>query len=311
MEKINIAELLKNCPSGMELDCTMFDDSVKVVFDSIDEASDFVKILIIRNNTRTTYSVSKYGQWTTLPYAKCVIFPKGKTTWEGFVPPSRFKEGDIVVTGNKYKCVAIFKSAKRFYDHEGFNYYVLIPLYIKEETLRTDDWVDGVDTRLASEEEKQKLFDTIKEHGYKWNLETKTLEKLVEPEFKVGDCIRLLVYNNVTYTVIGMTDTHYTVKSNGKYVCEYSIPISTQDKYELVPNKFDITTLKPFSEVLVRYDNDNPWMTAHFSHYAKDVEWELPYFASGSCFRQCIPYKGNEHLCGKKDDCDDFYKTWK
>ena len=30
--KINIAELLKDCPQGMELDCTMFDN---VVFDEV------------------------------------------------------------------------------------------------------------------------------------------------------------------------------------------------------------------------------------------------------------------------------------
>ena len=32
MEKINIAQLLKDCPQGMELDCTMLDD---VVFEKI------------------------------------------------------------------------------------------------------------------------------------------------------------------------------------------------------------------------------------------------------------------------------------
>ena len=32
MEKINIAELLKDCPKGMELDCTMLDD---VTFEGI------------------------------------------------------------------------------------------------------------------------------------------------------------------------------------------------------------------------------------------------------------------------------------
>ena len=30
--------------------------------------------------------------------SKCVIFPKGKTTWEGFVPPCKFKDGDILTT---------------------------------------------------------------------------------------------------------------------------------------------------------------------------------------------------------------------
>lgn len=24
----------------------------------------------------------------------------------------------------------------------------------------------------------------------------------------------------------------------------------------------------------------------------------------------CIPYEGNEHLLGTKEDCDEFYKNW-
>ena len=38
MEKINVAELLKDCPKGMELDCTLWDN---VVFDHIDMKSDY------------------------------------------------------------------------------------------------------------------------------------------------------------------------------------------------------------------------------------------------------------------------------
>ena len=113
--------------------------------------------------------------------------------------------------------------------------------------------------------------------------------------------------HNYIHTITGIRE------EENKYACgvTFVLKFSEQDNWELVPNKFDITTLKPFTEVLVRYDNDNPWMTAHFSHYMKDVEWELPYFASGACFRQCIPYEGNEHLRGTTKDCEDFYKTWK
>lgn len=35
MGKINISELLKDCPSGMELDCSMFEG---VYFDHVDES---------------------------------------------------------------------------------------------------------------------------------------------------------------------------------------------------------------------------------------------------------------------------------
>ena len=37
--------------------------------------------------------------------------------------------------------------------------------------------------RLATEEEKQRLFDAIKERGYRWNAETKILEKLIKHKF--------------------------------------------------------------------------------------------------------------------------------
>lgn len=303
--KINIAELLKDCPKGMELDCSMYDN---VTLDSVDNNEYAAFPIRVLREDGNFITLTKYGQYSDANFAKCVIFPKGKTTWKGCVPPCKFKDGDVVVTGNKYKCVAIFKNAKSFYDDEGFNYYVLIPLYIKEETLRTDDWIDGVDTRLATEEEKQKLFKTIKEHGYKWNAEIKTLDKLAEPKFKVGD--NVVRKDGLTIPVLITKVGEYFYFSNTEKSTGF-FSIEDQDDWELVPKKFDIATLKPFSEVLVRYDNDNPWMTAHFSHYMKDTEWECPYFASGACFKQCIPYKGNEHLCGTTNDCDDFYKTWK
>jgi hypothetical protein len=51
---------------------------------------------------------------------------------------------------------------------------------------------------LATEEEKQELFDAIQDNGYKWNEETKTLEKLVEPKFNVGDKIKDTMEENLT-----------------------------------------------------------------------------------------------------------------
>ena len=45
------------------------------------------------------------GCWDKSSSAKCVIFPKGKTTWKGFVPPCQFKDGDIISNGNY---IAIF-----------------------------------------------------------------------------------------------------------------------------------------------------------------------------------------------------------
>jgi hypothetical protein len=173
--KINIAELLKDCPKGMVLDCTMFDN---VTLLRVDDREDVTFPIILLREDGNSVILTKYGQCTNANSAKCVIFPKGKTTWEGFQRP--FKDGDVVVTtfGN----IAIFSNK---IDNKNCNTYCKLSGYstfIRNNTL-------ACPKRIATEEEKQKLFDTIKANGYKWNAETKTLEK-VEPKFKVGDRIR-------------------------------------------------------------------------------------------------------------------------
>lgn len=132
-ENLNLVEILKNCPKGMELDCTMYDNAT---FGGIIENGLYpIKVYV---GDGPTMMLTKYGQYTDVDLAKCVIFPKGKTTWEGFVPPCEFKDGDIL----SYQTV-----------------------------------------RFATEEEKQKLFQAIKDNRYKWDAQTKTLKKLVKPKF--------------------------------------------------------------------------------------------------------------------------------
>lgn len=174
MEKINVAELLRNCPKGMELDCTMFDD---VLFIDVDEAD---KPICIRTGDKFRY-LTKFGTWAFDENAKCVIFPKGKTTWEGFVPPCNFKDGDIVFTRTSgFEWVSIFK---KFSEKCCCTY---ADLCIKDNDLivctRALCRIEDIKTqRLAMEEEKTKLFQAIKDNGFRWNAETKTLEKLIEP----------------------------------------------------------------------------------------------------------------------------------
>ena len=89
--KINVAELLKDCPKGMELDCVMYDN---VEFVEIVDSTDYP--IVIKTKSGFSTGLTKYGQNVTIDDAKCVIFPKGKTTWEGFIPPRQFKDGDIL-----------------------------------------------------------------------------------------------------------------------------------------------------------------------------------------------------------------------
>ena len=104
--KINIAALLKDCPKGMELDCTSYDN---VSFDKIsdDKKATYPICCYItdKEGNRSGISFTENGCESKRDGAKCVIFPKGKTTWEGFRRP--FKDGDIVAIdsdggANKY-----------------------------------------------------------------------------------------------------------------------------------------------------------------------------------------------------------------
>lgn len=167
MERINVAELLKDCPKGMELDCVVYDN---LTFDYINEEQGGIYCKV---EGRDTVWFTIYGCVNHSKSSKCVIFPKGKTTWEDFQRP--FKDGDIVSTGGG-RWLGI---VERF---DRKNYYKT------HVVLREDSLLYGIELcfcRLATEEEKQKLFDAIKDNGYKWNDETKTLEKLKVEKFDI------------------------------------------------------------------------------------------------------------------------------
>jgi len=55
---------------------------------------------------------------------------------------------------------------------------------------------------------------------------------------------------------------------------------------------------KPFDKVLRRDADDEEWNADWFSHKGDPA---YPYYCMASCFRQCIPYEGNEHLIGTTD----------
>jgi hypothetical protein len=207
MEKINIAELLKDCPSGMELDCTMCD---KFVLVGVDNSLMFP--IKARCKDGCLFALTKYGQCCDSDYAKCVIFPKGKTTWEGFVPPYNFKEGDVVIS--VFGDIHLLRTEDSSYCAYRHNRKIKLV-----SRITTNITV----VRLASEEEKQKLFDSIKANGYKWNEETKTLEKLIEPKFDITALkpfeSRVLVRDKNSEPWVGQFFSHFDASSDRPFVC--------------------------------------------------------------------------------------------
>lgn len=298
MEKINIAEILKNCPKGMDLysplcgDCKLYD------------VNDY-NIRIETPSKDTLICLHHDGKY--LSNGEIMLFPKNKTTWEGFVPPCKFNDGDICyIKTEVFEHIFIFKVNE---DSNLIRKYVNLSetyFYTDKSPICSID--DIKEIRLATKEEKQKLFDAIKANGYKGNPENKTLEKLIEPNFKVGDIIQDNGYE-VEITKVNVEDELYEYKSiNTKTIG--SIAFSKQDYWELVSNKFDVTTLKPFkSEVLVRDTPGSTWLPCFFEGLS-DIN-DYPYrIVGGESWKCCIPYEGNEHLLGKKDDCTEYYKNW-
>ena len=148
----------------------------------------------------------------------------------------------------------------------------------------------------------------MKKAGYKWNVETKTLEKLlVKPWFKVGDKIT----NGKTSITIGYIDDEYYYEVGRNIATR--LFIKNQDEWKLIPKRFDITTLKSFeSKVLVRHNKDNKWTGSFFSFIDRDLHSHCYKFVTTAdkSYPMMIPYKGNEYLLGKTEDCQDFYKIW-
>lgn len=283
--QINIAELLKDCPKGMELDCLLYDN---VTFERFDVEQNRC---YFKAGPADTFWTTCYGKVNGSPFGKCVIFPKNKTTWKGFVPPYSFNDGDIVATIN-----GLFVGIVEVKNNKPVGAYCSID-YVKDFRINSDYVFD----RLATTWEKQKLFDAIKAKGYKWNAETKTLEKL--PKFKVGDRVK----KNKDYIsgiVTDIFDDSFKVTYDGGG-CSY-VQFHCQDDWELVSNKFDITTLVPFeSRVLMRSSNAREWVATFYSHYSNNK-----FYGCGMCCDQCIPYEGNQHLLGTTNECSDYYKNW-
>ena len=302
MEKINIAELLKDCPKGMELDCTICND---VKFIELDKHPNYP--IVVRANNGYDFSLTKYGQVYNIDDAKCVIFPKGETTWKGFQRP--FKDGDILADKTADNILCIYKAPMHF-NEKYVDYYCGMSSNEEFVIKKFKDTFFGFmnEKRLATEEEKEKLFKAIKDNGYRWNPETKTLEKLIESKFKVGDVIQDIDTYKVKITEVNIEDECYGYESMiAKGIG--SISFSEQDNWELVPSKFDINTLKPFDKVLVRQDVYGKWGINFFGFYNYDEGY---YYTTGNwIYKQCIPYNDDtKHLLDTTNDCDEFYKTW-
>lgn len=305
-EKIDLTKLLKDCPKGMPLDCAIFDNTTLY---KIESNKDNEYPIRIETNNGHFMDFTKYGTYTDAPEAKCLIFPKGKTTWEGFHRP--FKNGDILYVDCNDDDDA----------YEEFQ-YIFILKEINGDEIHCHCYIDEADIherfetcfltttrytpRFASLIEKEKLFDAIKSRGYKWNDTTKTLEKSIVPKFKVGDTIRSKKNSLQKYKITDVSSEYYSTEIGRS--CASLLPIKDQDDFILVP-KFDIKTLEHFDKVLVRQYDVSAWCTDFYSYYDEVNGYAV---CTGDVhYDYCIPYnEDTKHLVGKLKDAPEFYRYW-
>ena len=287
MEKMNIIDILRDCPEGTKL-YSLVHGEVELTRVGVEDI--YCKPSYLNHEL----SFNSDGRWVKNE-GECILFPsKENRDWTKFQRP--FKDGDIIYNPG-IKATAIFY--KQTNDHTISHCFLNILGELKINHYHSKSLLDW---RFASEEEKQGLFKVIKDNGYHWNSETKTLEKL--PKFKVGYRIKLKGGDKFGI-ITQVSDCFYTI--NCKNHTHYWA-IAKQDDWELVPNKFDINTLVPFeSKVLVRDVDHYEWEGAIFGRY----DGKKFFTIGGLDWGCCIPYEGNEHLLGKTIDCEEFYKNWK
>ena len=229
---INIAEILKDCPKRTKLYSPIFGEGW------LSEVGNY--LIKVYDNNANDYNFYHDGSYVKT--GECMLFPsKENRDWNTFHRP--FQDGDIIA---KDDFIVIFSHSKQS-EVKVKEQIVYYHCYLRGSGYFKSTKDCGVgyisDFRFASESEKQKLFDVIKAFGYKWNGETKTLEKLIVPKFKAGDKI-VKKYNPTECWYVQGVDTNcnsgyfYYIVAKGKIT---NLHFKDQDDWELAPTpKFKV-----------------------------------------------------------------------
>ena len=235
------------------------------------------------------------------------------------------KDGDVLAFSwledkNSWEKIIIFKK----YHSEGIKGLYSMPciegygntfknekmVFVEKVPYYSKTWTRNF--HPATKEQRDRLFQKIKEAGYEWDAEKKELKKLVEPKFKVGDKIVNVPMKYwgapVTQgTILKITEDKY-IFSDGSYMS-----ISNQDSWELASDKkpkFDPKTLQPFDRVLARDYDTCKWKVDFYSH--KEEGNRFPYICMGNnLYKQCIPYNDDtKHLVGTNKEAPEYCRYW-
>lgn len=206
--KINIAEILKDCPKGMGLYSPIFGE---VKFNKYHE--NIITILSTSNDGRDTLNTfSKNGSYYSgYSQSECLLFPSLKMRdWTKF-----FKRGDVVQNkdGGMY---AIFEGWAND-DYTKFNsticFHVFDASFGEEEVCDTDCFV-----KAREEERAAFIADAEKHYNGKYNPDTLRVEP-VKPKCPFKPFDKVLVRDGVDEQWRINIFSHHQEKGGFPYVC--------------------------------------------------------------------------------------------
>lgn len=244
-----------------------------------------------------------------------------------------FKDGDIAFAdyGNRQN---VFIVSDKTALSEGYNSFISLDLNSLTLSMgyRTTFFKkDLCELRLATEAEKQQLFDALAKEGKRWDSEKKQIVDL-KPAFEVG---RFYVFNEddedgeltIIGKLIGKNESEDTLTfgdqyeiENQKFVTDQTFPVYQRSKgtarsdrgrnphaskartlWEKEKKAKEQPPFKPFDKVLVRCGKKFKWLPAFFVRDRGESftnRYNVLPIHSGkpADFTSCIPYEGNEHI---------------
>lgn len=327
--KINIAEILRNKPSGIRLYSPIFGDCTYCYIQ--DESSD---ICVKRRYNEMSY-FNFEGLYNTA--GECLLFPsKEMRNWSKFT----WKKGDILVSDNG-KVKVIFE---KFVDDTYQAFIGKYHLDNLENNLYYQDEEEYLTSifNIESEEATQTYVKTLKKKlDGQLNRETLKIEK-IQPEFKDGDIIVtagapylyyskcIIILKGDLYTKDNKAHSYAFYNINNKFIdfdiidtrirdCEIRLATDSEklqlfdmltkegkywdtEKKQIVDLKPKWTP-KPFDRVITR-DNDDVWIANIFSHMDSHGGYVPIGCVSG--YPYCIPYnEKTAKLIGTTNNVED------
>lgn len=315
-EKLNLVEILKDCPEGTGLYSTIFGE---VTFDKIEEDQEYPIIFTI-NNGGVTIPVASDGRHLLDYNGDCTLFPsKEQRDWSEFTAPWYKKEKLVepkFKVGNWYQCTKdffgksiTFDKNTAYYcaqegclqDEYGCHIAIVKDLYDNFKVWTIQDAKDG-DVLYSLDSNQPFIY---KERNDYEQATAYCGLNMYGKFFVWGTKDCAITLNNYVPATKEQRDALMKAMNDAGYEWDGE----KKELKKLKKPKFDPKTLQPFDRVLVRDKDYENWNCGFFSH--KDASCIYHCRCIGTPYIYCIPYnEETKHLVGTNEEAPEYYKYW-